>query len=475
MNAVLEPERPSKSTPQPRGRVDEDEDLGDLPPLDGATDDEPEAPAEELEDAPLESGDEADPFDDATGEADPVDELAPEGAEAGWLDDAADADELDVGPHDLDEQERGGLLDDADEPGVGDEDFGLGGAESVLAVDAGEEGPDADDDELREEDLPRLDADDEGEGADAEFTDMWPGADDERPPWDDRAWERASDVPSLGLARSVVAIEGGVVVGGALLVRVDASGAIPIEEQAIHGSAILGLAALASGLAVLTERGLFLRDGDGQVREANGWSMRVPGAAADVAASGQRVWIRTQGGAVVVSADRGATWNVLATSGVRALSTDGEGPIALTESPGGTSFVTRGIDRAPWAEPLPVFPGGSPIVRARGGVACVGAFGAGVFRAGASGPWERIDGTSSVTAIALLDDAGTLLAALHRPAEGRAFLVRVGADKVARIVAEIGGDADEGEDPRVLDLVWDDATKIAWAVGPFGLAALRPR
>src|SRR4051794_431792 len=113
------------STPK-RPEPTDDDTLGELPPLDGESEEPTEVPAEDLDDAD-EGGENL--LDDATGEADPVDDLdearEAEGAEGGWLDDAADAEELDVGPHELDDQERTGLLEDADEPGVGDEDFGL--------------------------------------------------------------------------------------------------------------------------------------------------------------------------------------------------------------------------------------------------------------------------------------------------------------------------------------------------------------
>jgi hypothetical protein len=469
MNAVLEPGRPSKQL------VEDVEDLGDLPPLDGA-EDEAEAPVEDLDDVPPEPSEGSDPFDDATGEGDPVDELAPEGKETGWLDDAADADELDVGPHDLDEEERDGLLDDADEPGVADEDFGLHDAESSLSGDAGEEGPDAEDEELREEDLPRLDADDEGEGDEVEFTDAWPGSDDERPPWDDRAWERAPEVPKLGLARSVVLVDGAVLVAGAVLTRVDTRGALAIDEPLIHGKPILAAARLASAVAILTERGLVVRGDDGTSRDADGWRAVTDGAGVDVAASGQGVWVRTRSGALVGSSDGGRTWDILAASGIAALTAGPSGLVVLAEAPGGALVAARGALLERSLEALPPLPAGcSAIVRTRGDVVVAGGLGAGAFRSIRGGPWERLEGTSNVTALAILDDEGTVLAALHVAAEDRTWVVRVGADKVARIVAELGGDADEGEEPRVLDLAWDDAAKVAWVVGPFGLAVLRPR
>lgn len=167
-----------------------DDDL-DLPPLDGeGRDDEEESdPADELDE---EIGDGADAFDDATAEDEPI-EFAVEGAEAGWLQDADDAESLDVGVFDLVSDADPRAADD-DEPDARthDEDL-LGVDESVSAVDAGEEGPLADDDELKEEDLPALDADEDGDVADDVLFDRAMLGAEEELRWDDRAWARVAE------------------------------------------------------------------------------------------------------------------------------------------------------------------------------------------------------------------------------------------------------------------------------------------
>ena len=441
------------ATPLPKRPEEPDDELGELPPLDGEGDDEAHGTnvdeVDEVDDGDDEGA--TDLLDDSTGDGDPADEeVDAAGTEGGWLDDATDADELDVGAHDLDDQERTNLLEDADEPGVGDEDFGLDPLGASMAGDAGEEGPEGADDDLREEDLPRLDADDDGELEDEVFVDAWPLAtDDERPPWDDRAWERVAGVPSIGLARSVVPLGGpaAALVGGARVLRVDATGATPAEAvggESIHGSAIAGVARLSAGPLV------------------------------ELAAHGAHIWARTQGGALLESADRGAAWAALAADGVDAVTATPDGELVAVR--GGA--VVRGPSLAAWGPPLPLLPahreGSSPIVRARGAHVVVAALGAGAFRSD-GGPWERLEGTGSVTAVTLLGDDGTTLVALHAAAEDRSWIARAGADGVARIVVEIGGEVDEGDDPRVLDLAWSDASRVAWAVGPFGVAILRPR
>ncbi len=473
MSVELQPER---SAPEA-----DDEGVEELPPMDGAEDDAAQPPPEELDDVAEEQHD--NPLDDTTGEDDPVEELEPVGTEAGWLDDAADAEELDVGPDELDDDERAGWLDDADEPGVGDEDFGLDAGPAItphagtpgeaLVVDAGEEGPDADDEELREEDLPRLDADDDGQLDDEDFSEDWLEAgDDERPAWDDRAWERATELPRVGAARSVIPEQDGALVAGSTLLRVTTHGVIPVALSGIHGGAIVGVARVAANFAFATERGgVFFVEGDA-AREVNGWRLLVSGGAAEIVSDGTMVWLRTRGGGLVSSRDRGMTWELIAAAGVSAITVAGAGELVALRD----GVIVRGEERARWGVPLPAFPpGNTPIVRARGDVVVVAAFGAGAFRGVSGGAWERLEGTATVTALALVDDVGTTLVALHAAAEDRAWIARVGADKRARIVAEIGGESDEGEDPRVFDLAWNDAAGVAWAVGPFGLAALRPR
>lgn len=136
-------------------------------------------------------------YDDATGEDGPIDDLAfTEGKETGWLVDAEGAAQLDIGGFDLGLPEEGKILGD-DEPDLTarpHDDFITTDEASV--VDAGEEGPLDEDEELREQDLPPLDADDEGDVPDELLFDrallgVASAAEDLR--WADRAWERVAE------------------------------------------------------------------------------------------------------------------------------------------------------------------------------------------------------------------------------------------------------------------------------------------
>lgn len=175
-------------------RTAPDDDL-DLPPLDGSIGDGEHEDGEAGEghhDEDVEDARElGDAFDDSTAEGDPLDEIAVEGTEAGWLVDSEDSPTLDVGAFDVAITAEGKILDE-DEPevrhGVDEE---LGAQEEAVHTDGGEEGPLAEDEELREEDLPALDADDDGDVADDALFERGAMDTGEELRWDDRAWARA--------------------------------------------------------------------------------------------------------------------------------------------------------------------------------------------------------------------------------------------------------------------------------------------
>jgi hypothetical protein len=187
----------------------------DLPPLDGKLgvdgDEENEAPPVvgdediDTEDAK----DHGDAFDDTTGEAEPIDLGATAALVAEVVDNASllEADDVgatDIGTFDLSLADEGEGLEE-DEPEVREPDEELGADEAADHTDGGEEGPLAEDEELREEDLPALDADDDGDVDDESLYDPASMGLDEELRWDDRAWARAEAL--------VAAVEGGAAEG----------------------------------------------------------------------------------------------------------------------------------------------------------------------------------------------------------------------------------------------------------------------
>jgi len=174
----------------------------DLPPLDGEIgggqdphENEANGPDELDQDDDIGAHhDLGDPLDDATGDSDPLEEiahLAVDAMETGLLVDAEGTDALDVGTFDLSLSPEGKLLDDDDREAPVPADEELGANEEVAHTDGGEEGPLADDEELREEDLPALDADDDGDVSDESLFERGAIDTGEELRWDDRAWARA--------------------------------------------------------------------------------------------------------------------------------------------------------------------------------------------------------------------------------------------------------------------------------------------
>jgi hypothetical protein len=194
-------------TPTPN----DEESLIDLPPLDGGADDEAMPEPDDFEGADVLSG-EGD-LDDSTGESEPVPEL--DGAEpneqGSLLADAEENAQLDVGAVEPIGQEGESLLDGAEEAGTADESLDVDESQETFR-DAGEEGPTTESDEVGLEDLPPMDADEEGAADEAAFFDEI--ADEISAPWADAAWEKFAehvDVPwaaqlaSLGFPQAAVA------------------------------------------------------------------------------------------------------------------------------------------------------------------------------------------------------------------------------------------------------------------------------
>jgi hypothetical protein len=172
-----------------------DDDL-DLPPLDGEGEDAELAP-DELDDEANELGD---ALDDETSEDEPIETDEIDGTETSWLVDSEDAGGVDLASFDLSLSGEDGLLEDAEaDARLGDDELSSLLDEAVVA-DGGEEGPLDADEELREEDLPQLDADDGGEVDDEALYDRSALGDQEELRWDDRAWARVreEDLPALG-------------------------------------------------------------------------------------------------------------------------------------------------------------------------------------------------------------------------------------------------------------------------------------
>jgi hypothetical protein len=480
--------------PEPKRPAEEDE-LDELPALDGGEGEEDANTDDGLLDEELaeESGD---PFDDATGEDVPVEDTEISGDESGWLDDAGESDGLDVGTPEAFGAETDGstLLEGAEEADDAalDEDLSSGGDPDgrSLVGDAGEEGFEDEEEEVREEDLPRLDADgDETEMDEGDLLGELPeeGVREEpRPPWDDRAWERV-DFGLSGLAGVVclAADAAGLVIAGQGVARVNPNGTVTaLDGLGFRGGAPRDLATDGECLFVSTTRAgvLVSRDGGRSFQESNGWR-GFPGGnqeeGLDLVIAGKQLWGRAKSGALFASGDRGSSWiRAPAAHPVDAIAADGVGGelVALARGPGRETLVGRSGSGEFVFTPCGELPPGRVARLVAHGPHLAAALAHGVFRAEA-GAWLRLEGTAGATAVAFTRGDGSVAVALHSDAEGRAWILEARASSPAFVVAELGesggGVQEDGEDARVRALLWDAERGVVWAAGGFGLCALR--
>ena len=488
----------------------EEDELDELPPIDGevgdAGDDDLAGADEDLDDEP--GGDGPDALDDSTGEGDPVDsdDIDADESESGWLEDAGEAEGLDVGSPDTfgSEEDSPSLLEGAEEADTGEEDLTLGGGEEASFVgDAGEEGFEDESEDLSEAELPRLDSDEEdAELDDAELQDHLPDdgmVEEDRPPWEDRAWERVEGGPQVAAVDAIAVIADGILVGGQGLARVTRAGEVTaLEGLGLRGGAARIVLAEEGWILVSTPRAglLVSNDGGRSFADANGWRAVAARADADgtldVVRAGAEVWGRTRSGGLLFSGDRGETWAaVMPEHRFEALAADERDGlvVALARGPeGGSATLARGKEgRLELTSAAPLPPGAVTGLAAFGTSVAVGLRGRGVFRSESEAPaWARLEGTASATTMAFVRGDGTLAIALVSEGEGKGWLVEARAGGPARTVAELGeasgGDGDgarggefddEGDDVHVRALAWDGAAGVVWAGGSGGLTAFR--
>ena len=469
--------------PTPPG---EDE-LDELPPLDGDANDAPEAESEvELED--LDDASEAS-LDDATGEDEPADteDLELDESETGWLEEPNETPDLDLGDVAITEFREGECAaDDAEEPGAGEEDFGFGDAPERGGLDGGDEGPLDADEELREQDLPALDADEEGDLEDAALVDEGFAADEPLGlPWAAAPWERVGAPFALVGARAVACAGPGAIVAGrseageAQLVKVDLEGA----SQALGAS---GLAPARIGALAVEGSTVAAVDDDGTVlvsRDGGQTFLATPLAtaglhAAQIAIVDRALWIRTRAGALLFAPPVGElrrepvpgavgalAGGVRAGEQAAALALDAEGrPTALLRGLADGSLSRETLDAPDVAQP--------GILAVRGGALAYAPRRGGIAVRDAGGKWRSMTWPGLVTALAFVGD-GALLAATYTDSEDSTTLVHVGVDGEPRVVARLGAMRDDVDsDGRVLSMAHDEAHGVVWLAGGFGVAVL---
>lgn len=479
-----------------RPPTEEDDEIDDLPPIDGDEVEDEELADEELDETPL---DDADPMDDSTGEGDPLEEFEVSGSESGWLDDAGESDGLDVGTPDTfgAEEESSTLLEGAEEADADEDDLALGGAlgaegESIVG-DAGEEGFEDEPEDMHEEDLPRLDSgqDDTDESQDTDLLDGLPDEETEepRPAWDDRAWERVEGGPVLTAAVDLLALDhGGLVLGGDGIARLPRG---DVQVTALDATGLVGapraLGVLGTAIVASSPRSgaVLSTDGGRTFHGVNDWRSLFDLAegerSIEVVALNGDLWGKTASGALVWSGDLGATWSrVLPDYRFEAIAADGgTGELVAVAREATLTTIARGAGGKLSVSSTGALARGKPLtlVADRGRIAVALGRG-GAFRQEGDA-WSRLDGTAGLTAMTFARADGTLLVALHSESEGRSWILEARVGSPPFTVAELGetagaGEDEEGDEARIRALAWDSDAGVVWAGGGFGLVAFRP-
>jgi hypothetical protein len=483
----------------------EQDELDELPPLDGDTRDQPE-PEPEYADLLEESTDDA-TLDDATAEDQPPDasDLDLDDGEGGWLNEAGEAQDLDLGDVAIiDFGDDTPSLDDTEDPVGGEEDLAFGDAPERGGLDAGEEGPLDPDEELREADLPALDADAEGEVDDATLVD--PALVSDEPlglPWAAEPWLRVGSPVAFSAARTVSCAPRGALVlaraegGAAELVRVDLEGTCErLAAEGVKPAEVRAVAVEGPAVVVVLQAGRVLLSHDGGEHFAPiAESMTEGVAAIDAVLASGRLWMCTRTGgllvyegliaptaasvtaasppviercavpgtAVAIARDAGGAASGAGCVGVLAVD-DGAKPTAVVRCISAASFRREAVD-GPEARAPALF-------AVRGPHAAYAARRGGVVRRTGAGAWAPFQWEGTVTALLFIDDLGTLVCAAYSEGDDTTAIVRLDAGGNASVVARVGAAATDSEsDGRVAAMAHDEATGVVWIAGGFGLMA----
>jgi hypothetical protein len=484
---------------RPQPETDQEE-LGELPPMDGDAEESGEAPDAGEKNLEIPSGEGG--LDDEVADEVSLEEAEIPVAEGGgsWLNEEADASDLDLGAGGtIGELTTDSFLGDDEPSGGFDEGTDLRDDSGETDLDGGDEGPLAADDELRDEDLPALDSDDEGDGADAPYLDAsLTSIDPLAVAWATRPWPRVGAPLRLAGATSVacagryvlVALRAeerdGAVTRPSELVHIDLEGSLAlVKATGFDGPDVEALAndGTATGIVAMVLRGgrLVTSTDGGAHFEANA----LGAAAADCVVALGRIWVRTQSGSLLASGGRGLAPCVVP-GPAKAIASDGVAAVAALIAPdqGGRWGMARfasdtSVEMDPIADDgeLGTHPGGAEpreqavlAIRAGHVAYCPRT---GVVRRMADGRWRFFAGWEGyVTGIVFVDDGGTLVVATYSEAEDVTELVRIDASGTLSIVARVGAFRDHGDsDGRVLSLACDDARGVVWLAGGFGVAA----
>jgi hypothetical protein len=427
--------------------------LSELPPLDGAEDD----PAAEdgTHDDPLPEGDGDASLDDSASDDLEVDDgvdIADDEPSAAEDDERWEAD---VGEPELDlTDDANGEAAELDAPGVGETDLDLDDDLPPSADDAGEEGTNDAVEQSIDEELPALDADDEGDFEDALLleTGLMVAA-PEGPRWADQPWQR---VPSADRALALAVPDDDALatvamcVAPELLVSVTAAGRLLVDGDAVDARAgrfvPSALSSAKSGPPLL---GLERRD------------------------SSAVLWAASRNGLIARSTDLGRSWSTAVDLGksLSALAIGADGSLGLLAVHGDEAEVLTSTDGLTW-DARPVTSGGRPLPLGRvGNWLAIGASAlaigdaSGVWLARAGDDFIRVAAAAATTTglfVGSAEGAPLVFAEPGMDVEENARLVRTRSDGRVEILADIGPPEadDRSEAPSVLAMSWDASSRV---------------
>jgi hypothetical protein len=252
-------------------------------------------------------------------------------------------------------------------------------------------------------------------------------------------------------------------------------GSQTLSAKGLELSGVRGLAVEAELVVALLEDGRALLSRDGGAR----FAPITEGLAAveAVISPSRQIWIRTRAGGLLAFQEASAGVDRCALPGsVAAIGVDGaQGVFALVLDDAGrpTSLLHAPGAARPLEGPESCVPA---IFAVRGENVAYAARRGGVARRRGEGPCMPFAWEGKVTALAFVDDGGTLVAATYSDADDTTALVRLDAAGTASVVARIGpARADADGDGRVSSLAFDEARGVVWVAGGFGVAAFAIR
>lgn len=426
--------------------------MPELPALDGDDDETQEAELDH-ELASFEE-DSPDPFDDEGSAAlfDNADGIDFDAVAESYEEDER---EVDIGEITIDEVDDDATASADEDADLGDDGLEIDEPLAACEDDGGEEGTLDASDWVLDERLPELDADDDDELSEGLLLDDGDAMafDDERlPGWADVAWEIKLETTPLDARGEVISLSFtesaalAITARGELLSANEALAGCELVPAPTDGDELAQVALTPKGRAFLLTAagGLWVREGDAITRTSCSNLLSIATSEEEVL--------------VAVSADpaRGLELFVSEDAAASLTARELEGPaIVVAAAPN------------PWL--------------AASGKKAIGIgseAGLVVSRDGSS--FELVPGCAGTVAVAFAGegDEAPLVAAVYREAEDRTFLVRLSAEGLAEVVAELGPSeaANEDDEPEPLGranaLAWDAERKVLWVAGAFGIVAL---